>query len=1429
MTLEPRPRFDLDIGFDLTNPHVPVPFLYGSSQSSVGVKLSGVNLDFKAAAGPIGIQVVDGEVAIDSDGLADNNTADVASVSIGLQNFDANGRLYFRDLGLEDLTAPAITGIARINLPIKNAAGTAPLDPSQPNLSWQFDFSDLGGDIGSPVVPNFSAIFDNANLSTSLDVMSEGWDGLLEFIDRAVDAQAFIARLPIVGDQLQEASRFITQLRDKIRDNLSTAGQRSVEFVRQKVYEAIGPGGLKWLKDGPDAGSDVSVSDIATSPANPTLSTSEVFFEMELGQSATLVELPIGFDLGIDGLGLDLDGNVSLKTGFNWHLKFGVSRADGLFLDTSRSDELSFFIQAGMPNLNVTGSLGFLQVQATDNPSNPSGINATFIVNLKDPNNDGRLTLAETAQVSEFSQVVDARLGQEVGQNQAGVHLQLVASFAGETRFPTIRTDLDINWSFAGANATASLLGNAPSVAFNNITVDPGQIVRGFLGPIIDEINSVLDPIRPVLQVLESPLPVVSQLAGRPFTLLDIAELYGYLPAGTRDFIRAANKLLALADQAKTIASSGYSLGSYVIAGPGTTDLRTGSTTELNGETFNNSTVNSPGGTAAFVNSASELNTASGGGFQMPILQKPSTILNLLFGKNVPLFTYQMPTLTFDAGFFQVYPVFPPFVNVVLAGSIGARASFGFGFDTFGLMEFVKTGDIGKVFDGFYVSDRINADGTGRDIPELTLSGSFEVAAAAGGNFGPLTILIGAIGGLYAELGFNLNDPDGDGRVRVSELIDNARQGLDYIFDVEGGFTAALSVFALLKLDLGITTLTILDVEKEIANATLLDFTTNRTANAVNLGSRDNNGRLSLNLTEGDDVFIVRRGANATQMIVSSAGRSQVFNDVTSILADGRGGNDTITIESTVTLPATIYGRAGNDKITLGAGGGTAYGGTGDDLLIGGAARDVLRGEQGNDILRGNAGNDELDGDEGDDQLSGAAGDDILRGGPGRDTLTGDVGSDSLFGGAGNDSLDGGLDNDTLMGDQGDDRLVAGDGADLLRGGADNDVLDGGLGNDSLFGDAGDDVIRGGRSNDSLSGGDGQDTLYGDEGTDSIDGDAGNDLIIAGTAQTGGDVGSLHTLRGGTGDDTIYGDIGIDTLDGGLGNDVLYGLAGADLLIGGWGQDRIFGGINETGADSTSNTIYGDVQSGGFEPGAHDDLIFADRGNDTIDAGPGDDWVYGLAGDDLAFGGDGSDHIFGDAGNDFIVGQAGSDILAGGVGEDVLWGGFEVIASAVFRTQGFDYPTNFPGQAWLELAQKLNTRIVPVSLVGQSVNGSADDGDDTLMGQEDNDWLFGGGGVDLLQGGAGVDFADGGAGLDRIEGGDGDDVLRGGANDDQLLGGPGLDQLFGDEGQTTCSEIAAMAMGIAKSHKGNACLEAMVSTICTVIRTQQICKSIRRT
>jgi uncharacterized protein YkwD len=118
---------------------------------------------------------------------------------------------------------------------------------------------------------------------------------------------------------------------------------------------------------------------------------------------------------------------------------------------------------------------------------------------------------------------------------------------------------------------------------------------------------------------------------------------------------------------------------------------------------------------------------------------------------------------------------------------------------------------------------------------------------------------------------------------------------------------------------------------------------------AASITTNLTNGILTIEGTSGNDTILVRQvGTNLT-----AAGQTFAATSVRSIVVSGESGNDTLTVDVSVTKPSRVYGGMGND---------TVVGGTGDDMLFGGFGDDRLYGRSGNDRLFGGGGRDLVDG-----------------------------------------------------------------------------------------------------------------------------------------------------------------------------------------------------------------------------------------------------------------------------------------------------------------------------------------------------------------------------------------------------------------------------------------------------------------------------------
>jgi Ca2+-binding RTX toxin-like protein len=1432
-----------------------------------------------------------------------------------------------------------------------------------------------------------------------------GWNGAFDLMIDAMEGQVFGIELPFIGDKLKDQASFLRNIKDSVSANFSDNsknvkdGKFSSPFqdVRQDLLDAIGPNGIKLLKDKTGDG-QVTIDDIVIKQLNPGIG-----FEILLGSNLAKLDLPIDFDLGIPGLSLDINANVTGELGFDLGLSFGVDLANGFFIDT-RDSFLNVFVDVGVPGLSATGELAFLRLNADevlasavavlgagdntkksqlkissvavggvanfnvkiiqDNSlianqetatydagtstltltinqavttagglvnrinntaglssqfvasklgdgtglvsatqkvvgtskssavaligknqptdaqfklfSNDSGSTANFdvrivqkapsdtaayafspldrlltfrvdanstanniveLVNINpeltklftavavgtgtglvkaqravgvsnsfagrfdvdilDPGqNDGLLTLSEILQVRSYKDVIKVS-----ATAVAGLDLHLLASFAGQSSFPSIQTDLGVYWSFALGQKL-----QLPAVEFTDIQLDLGSFFSGFAKSIFDEVDKILKPVRPIIDFLTEPLPVVSDLAGGDITMLDLLRLQGGTVEKAVKFIEAIRDLDNIIQSIPDLGAGNLLNMGGAIFDPITKTLTaTGTAADVKAAISNlTKNVTKPGfDITKFTQSETDLAATPDDKLKLgfPLLD-PKNVMGLLSGKIIDLFTLKLPILELEKGIKRFFPLpILPMVGVELAGSVSARAEFAFGFDTAGIKEFTKSGDVEDIFNGFYVFDRAFDNGDD-DINEVVLKA--QVTAAAALDAGIIKASVG--GGLFATIDFNLHDNNNDGKIRLVELLDNTLLGTKdgfgpiHIFDVGGKLDAGL--FAEITVGVGPLSYT---KHFDLANVTLFEFTFPRptgegvqlaqmvggsNSEQTNHGDADHGTTLQLNIGENahlrnflftDDVaedYNIYTGSAPGSVVVEAFGRSQIYTGVTRIVGNAGQGNDKIVISKDITIPVELHGGAGNDLLIGGSGNDALYGdagdddlrgGLGNDSLDGGTDRDSVRGDAGDDVLRGGSEDDQLDGgdhkdtiygDGGNDLIHGRGGDDVVFAGAGFDVVYGDGGGDELHGdngqGGGDDGdlIEGGDGSDTVFGGGGDDRLYGNDGNDVIHGGTGNDVVYGGVGNDTIYGDGDNDQLFGENSRDIIYGGAGHDLLEGGLASDDLYGGTGNDRLFFNTSDTTQVDDASHVLVGGSGDDLIYAST-----------------SPIELLL-----NTIFGdGINnETGA--VDNTTDGN------------DEIYGSAGKDTIYAGGGNDLVNSLGNDDFIDAGSGDDKVYAGAGNDFVIGGFGNDQLYAEAGQDVLWGGTstdtDLTKFNLSIPSNFELPPRFSvTQAAYPTAYFPAINVTPKFVAGLSIPGVEGDGRDVLEGGADSDLLFGGADADVIHGGDDPDYIDAGTGDDvNVNGDAGDDVIRGGGNNDVLHGGTGIDQILGDGG-----------------------------------------------
>ena len=529
---------------------------------------------------------------------------------------------------------------------------------------------------------------------------------------------------------------------------------------------------------------------------------------------------------------------------------------------------------------------------------------------------------------------------------------------------------------------------------------------------------------------------------------------------------------------------------------------------------------------------------------------------------------------------------------------------------------------------------------------------------------------------------------------------------------------------------------------------------------------------------------------NATHYVVSDSFQS--------ILVNGNGGNDTITIASVFTIPTTLNGGAGNDSFVGGRGNDHIDGGNGADTMRGGDGKDTADYSSRTAPVTVGIGTLNDDGEPGEkdnvwndiEAIAGGSGNDTLRGDGQANTLIGNGGNDSLRGGTGNDYLDGGSGTDTLNGEGGVDTGVNGetflsiessgggsavitaDRTLLVTGTSSPDSVGIGMhledndnfivisinGSDKEFKRADFDRVvinsLGGDDEVSLGG-----FFFDLEQPITINGGDGNDHVDL----DGGSVSA--TFNGGAGNDSVKAeDTFVQKFDGGSGVDS----AEFDNQASPGTFDMNVRAPNVENFSLNNGTLIGNVLNNTLSIGPG--TILGGDGNDTLRTGAGG-LLNGEGGNDtLISGAFGTVTLLGSAGNDTLLGGGSDDYLDGGTGGDLMKGGggsdtldYSSRTAAISAGPGTQADDGEAGEGD-NIATDIET--ILGSSGSDSIKGTG--AANLLVGNDGNDTLLGFGGNDTLVGGEGNDFLDGGDGIDELQGNSGENVLLNGETGDTL-------------------------------------------------------------
>ncbi len=221
--------------------------------------LNGDDLNFDVLAGALESNIVSGSISYDATG----GSSAPASYTVNLADDGADGRHDF-DGQMLNRTDVDLSGELNVLLPMgfSSLGITAPVDCNSPGVGEEpcLTIQQTNGvtNASSFDGPNVAALQVGVNLSGDLSSFAVGWDNLLQYLDAALDEAVLDTPLPIIGDQLSDAVRFVHDARLQAMDNL---GQLSgvpdafdVQMALFEAFQAAGVGSGSMLVDRDSSG-----------------------------------------------------------------------------------------------------------------------------------------------------------------------------------------------------------------------------------------------------------------------------------------------------------------------------------------------------------------------------------------------------------------------------------------------------------------------------------------------------------------------------------------------------------------------------------------------------------------------------------------------------------------------------------------------------------------------------------------------------------------------------------------------------------------------------------------------------------------------------------------------------------------------------------------------------------------------------------------------------------------------------------------------------------------------------------------------------------------------------------------------------------------------------------------------------------------------
>jgi len=924
--------------------------------------------------------------------------------------------------------------------------------------------------------------------------------------------------IPLIGPKLQQALGFLSNLTntDSLDSKLQTivnndinsnTGGFSPSTVQNDVKNALG----SFLAPAETADDLVRFFNSSGTDITDTGgAASRVQFNLDLqGTMSTPVTSP--FNLGIPGIGLNVNGSVVAGITYTLFLHLGLDETSGFYLDVNPTDQ---DVDSGTVDPAVTAAettagtpppimqfMAGITLQGTGGaPFNGTATLGPLTLNVADhqPGTGNYYTpgvtysdlTANQQKSTSFDAMVDLSLAGTGSSSmvslsglssltptvtitgEAIVNLDLQISVANSAVFPSLSGLFHLDWMLPGVSLTTSGAtdqladgtNDVPSIGISDINLNLGTFISNTIAPVINDVYDIISPLSPLIELLDKPMPIFNDIGALksqfPQTngVVTIGDFFSQETGNSEvaTILDVLNEIITLHGELSGSTPSGeyISLGSFNLQPTG------GSTDPRKILGLSNEQIDAIGNTNAeqtFQNLMDAWQSGTGDALS-DADPDPG-------GGNMGSATYELdfplledPEQALNLFIGQNVPIFTFKASVnasftlndffYILGPLGVSLH-GTADNNNDAVVFNANFDCGYDTYGLTESTFSPLDGFYINTQDTSLTLNFGVAADAGLN---VVIASGGVGGgINGTVNFNLDNgstPDDEYRPFKQGISE-----LGSLIQIYGTVTASLNAY--ISFGIGPFSYT---HNFDLASVTLLSFG-NPPPMPPPLGSVNANGLLLLYSGPNSSMQGNGESDGNDDFTVSHASTAANGTETVNVSAEGYAEQFAGVTE--------IYAEGGYGNNTFNI----------DQGVI--SAVDIFGGFAPGDNPAGSytPGNNTID-----DQGSGPF---TLTAGNGNDQIRVNTENPAVlsqggvvYAGFGNDliqtdgpilasaenSIHGGSGDDTLIGGPGNDYIQAGNGNTLMDGGGGNNTLMGGEGNDQFevaIADGGSNVIRG--------------------------------------------------------------------------------------------------------------------------------------------------------------------------------------------------------------------------------------------------------------------------------------------------------------------------------------------------------------------------------